>query len=82
MPAYFNYSGDEGGCFHNPIVYEQFFTMVCNTVRNNNSNNPDGLLVEFETAAFNAIGNDLLQIDIFGCFFHLSSNLRKHIQRV
>ena len=56
--------------------------MVCNTVRNNNSNNPDGLLVEFETAAFNAIGNDLLQIDIFGCFFHLSSNLRKHIQRV
>ena len=63
------------------IVYEQFFTTVCNAVRNNNGNGPDGFLVDFETAAINAIQNVLQQTDISGCFFHLSSNLWKHIQR-
>ena len=62
------------------IVYEQFFTAVCNAVRNN-GNDPDGFLVDFETAVINAIRNVLLQTDISGSFFHLSSNLRKHIQR-
>ena len=62
------------------IVYEQFFTTVCNAVRNDNSNDPDGFLVDFETAAINAIRNVLLQTDISGCFFHFSSNLWKHIQ--
>ena len=37
------------------IVYEQFFTTVCNAVRNKNGNDPDGFLVDFETAAINAI---------------------------
>ena len=37
------------------IVYEQFFTPVCNSVINNNGNDPDGFLVNFETAAINAI---------------------------
>ena len=59
------------------IVYEQYFTTVCNAVRNNNGNDPDGLLVDFETAEINAIQNVLLQTDISGCFFHLSSNLDK-----
>ena len=63
------------------IVYEQFFTPVCNAVRNNNGNDPDGFLVKFETAAINAIRNVLPQTNISGCFFHLSSNLWKHIQR-
>ena len=36
------------------IAYEQFFTTVCNTVRNNNGNDPDGFLVDFEIAAINA----------------------------
>ena len=63
------------------IVYEQFFTTVCKAVRNNNGNDPDGFLVDFGTAAINAIGNVLPQTDISGCFFHLSSNLWKHIQR-
>ena len=63
------------------IVYEQFFTTVCNAVRNNNSNDPDGFLVDFETAAINAIQNVLPQTDTSGCFFNLSSNLWKHIQR-
>ena len=63
------------------IVYEQYFTTVCNAVRNNNGNDPDGLFVDFETAAINAIQNVLLQTDISGCFFHLSSNLDTWIKR-
>ena len=62
-------------------VYAQFFTTVCNPVRNNNGNDPDGFLVDFETAMINAIRNVLPQTDISGCFFHLLSNLWKHIQR-
>ena len=57
------------------MVYEQFFTTVCNAVRNNNGNDPDGFLVDCETVAINAIRNVLPQTDISGCFFHLSSNL-------
>ena len=45
--------------------------MVCNAV---------GFLVDFETAAINTTRNVLPLTDISGCFFHLSSNLWKHIQ--
>ena len=62
------------------IVYEQFFTMVWNAVRNNNGNDPDGFFVDFETAAINAIQNVLPQTDISDCFFHLLSKLWKDIQ--
>ena len=62
-------------------VYEQFFTTVCKAVRNNNGNDPDGFLVDFKTAAINVIRHVLSQTDISGCFFHLSSNSWKHIQR-
>ena len=63
------------------IVYMQFFTTVCNTVRNNNSNDPEGFLVDFETASTNAIKNVLPQMDISSCFFHLSSKFWKDKQR-
>ena len=63
------------------IVYEKFFTTVCNTVRNNNGNDPEGFLVDFETAAINAIQNILPRTDISGCFFHLSSKFWKDKQR-
>ena len=53
---------------------------VCNAVRNNNGHGPDKFLVDFETAAINAIGNVLPKTEISGCFFHLSLNLWKHIQ--
>ena len=62
--------------------FSQYFSQfLCNAVRNNNGNDPDGFLVNFETAAINAIRNVLPQTDTSGCFFHLSSNLWKHIQR-
>ena len=41
--------------FKTEIVYEQFFTTACNAIRNNNGNDPDGFLVDFETAAINGI---------------------------
>ena len=62
------------------IICEQFFATVSNVVRNNNVNDPNGILVDFETA-INAIRNVLPQTDISGGFFHLSLNLWKHIQR-
>ena len=55
------------------IVHKQFFTAVRHAVRNNDGNDPDGFLVDFETAAINGIRNILPQADISGCFFHLSS---------
>ena len=66
--------------FKTQIVYGQLFTTVCNAVRNNNANDPDGFLDDFKTAAINAIQKVLPQTDISDCFFHLSSNLWKHIQ--
>ena len=36
-------------------IHEQFVTAVCNAVRNNNGNDPDGFFADFETAAINAI---------------------------
>ena len=53
------------------IAYEQFFPTVCNALRKNNGNDPDGLLADFETTAINAIRHVLPQTDIPGCFFHL-----------
>ena len=50
-------------------------------MKNNSGNNPDGFLVDFEKAEINAIRNVLPQTDICDCFFHLSSNFWKHIQR-
>ena len=55
--------------------------MVYNAKRNNDGNDPDGLLADCETVGINAIRNVLLPMDISGCFFYLSSNLWKHIQR-
>ena len=62
-------------------IVDELFTMVCNAVRNNNGNDADGFLVDFETAAIHAIRNLLPETDVSTCFFHLSSNLWKHIQR-
>ena len=45
------------------IICEQFFATVSNVVRNNNVNDPNGILVDFETA-INAIWNVLPQTDI------------------
>ena len=62
-------------------IVDELLTMVCNAVRDNNGNDADGFLVDFETAAINAIRNLLPETDVSTCFFHLSSNLWKHIQR-
>ena len=64
-------------------IYTDLFTTILNKVRriDNNGNDPNGFLVDFELAAINAIQNLLPGSQVFGCFYHLSSNLWKHIQR-
>ena len=42
---------------------------------------PNAILFDFERAAINAASEEFPQADMKGCFFHLSSNLWKHIQR-
>ena len=69
-----------------PLSIMKFFFVflhatACNPARNNNGNDPNGFLINFKTAAINATRNVLPQTDMPGCFFNLSSNLRKHIQR-
>ena len=63
----------------NEITYIQFLTEVRNAVRNI-YNNPVRMLVDFERAVINGIGNVMPQVQVFGCFFHLCSNIWKHIQ--
>ena len=41
--------------FYRLKLYEKFSTAVCNAIRNNNGNNPDGFLFDFETASINSI---------------------------
>ena len=64
----------------NEASYVQFLTTVRNAVRNI-GNVLVGILVDFEVAAINAIGNVMSALQISGCFYHLSSNLWRHIQR-
>ena len=64
----------------NEATYVQFLTTVCNAVTNI-VNDPVGILVDCEVATINAIGNVMPALQISGCFYHLSSNLWRHIQR-
>ena len=64
----------------NEASYVQFLTTMRNAVKNI-GNDPVGILVDFEVAAINAIGNVMPALQISGCFYHLSSNLWRHIQR-
>ena len=47
----------------------------------NNGNDADGSLVDFGMAVINDIRNVLPQTDISDCFFYLSLNMWKHIER-
>ena len=46
-----------------------------------NRNGPGQILVDFERAAINAIITTIPNAVIKGCFYHLCSNVWKHIQR-
>ena len=42
---------------------------------------PIDIVMDFELAFMNAVAANLQSFDIKGCFYHLSSNIREHIQR-
>ena len=60
-------------------TYNRFFSEVCNVVRNL-GHDPTDILIDFEIAAINAIRTQIPLIQVYGCFFHLCSNIWKHIQ--
>ena len=59
-------------------TYVRFFQEVFNRV----DNQPADILVDFERAAINAIQRLNGNIDVKGCFYHLSSNIWKKIQHL
>ena len=61
-------------------TYTNFLMTILNAVRRINNNDPHGFLVDFELAAINSIRHLLPGSQVSGCFFHLCSNLWKHIQ--
>ena len=56
-------------------LFEQLFQLV-----NNLSNGPTDVLVHFERSAINAFQNQ--NIEVQGCFYHLSANIWKHTQHM
>lgn len=60
------------------VTYRRFFEQIFNLL---NHNNLQDILVDFERACINAVAQLDPNIDIKGCFYHLSSNVWKHIQQ-
>ena len=56
-------------------LFEQLFQLV-----NNLGNGPNDVLVDFERSAINAFQNR--NIEVQGCFYHLSANIWKHTQHL
>ena len=63
----------------NEKTYTRFFQTLFNQV-NNLGNGPNDVLVDFERSAINALQNR--EIEVKGCFFHLCSNIWKHVQNL
>ena len=60
-------------------TYTRFFREVFNNI---NGIGPADILLDFERSALNALGNVQPLLDKKGCFFHLSSNVWKHIRNL
>ena len=59
-------------------TYRRFFEQIFNLLENNNLQD---ILVDFERAAINVIEHLNPNVEIKGCFYHLSSNVWKRIQQ-
>ena len=60
-------------------TYNRFFREVFGHILAY-GNGPDDILIDFERSVINAISIQNPNIDIKGCFYHLCSNIWKHIQ--
>ena len=61
------------------VTYRRFFDQVFNGMPNGNMQD---CLVDFEKAAINAIKHFKPDIEVKGCFYHLSSNVWKKVQEL
>ena len=61
---------------------ETYTRLLKENVSRINFNGPGQILVDFECAAINAIITTIPNAVIKGCFYHLCSNVWKHIQRL
>ena len=62
-------------------TYNRLFLQLFNVV-NGNANNPNDILVDFENTGIKALRGQKPGIEVKGCFFHLCSNIWKHIQNL
>ena len=60
-------------------TYNRFFEEVRNAVRGLGNGSVE-VLLDFERAGINAIQTQFPTAQVYGCFYHLSSNIWKHIQ--
>ena len=72
-------------CMHcfptKPSNIQTIFLKLFN-VENGDANNPNDILVDFENTAIKALRAQKPGIEVKGCFFHLCSNIWKHIQNL
>jgi hypothetical protein len=61
------------------VTYNRLFSEILSAVEPL-GNGPSTMMFDFERAAINAAKNIFLNVEVSCCFFHLSSNLWKHIQ--
>lgn len=59
------------------VTYRRFYGEIFNRI---NHQNLQDILIDFEKAAMNAIGHLNNNVEIKGCFYHLSKNVWKKIQ--
>ena len=71
-----------------PFVYvympgksEELYTELFTAVRNKTYGEPEIIISDFEKAAINAAKNVFPATEFFGCLFHLTQNIFRHIQQ-
>ena len=71
---------------HTPCIYallpnktEETYTRLFREVEQHVANSPTDILMDFERAALNSVGQVYPNTEFKGCFYHFSSNIWKHI---
>ena len=85
--VYTNYAQINGRIL--PCIYalltnktEETYTRLFKEVEQHVANSPTDILMDFERAALNSVGQVYPNTEFKGCFYHFSSNIWKHIQNL
>ena len=62
-----------------PNKTEETYTRLFREVEQHVANSPTDILMDFERAALNSVGQVYPNTEFKGCFYHFSSNIWKHI---